>query len=39
VPEVIQRLESLHRAYPAVNGNVDDELAQLLKPFVVKSEG
>jgi LmbE family N-acetylglucosaminyl deacetylase len=39
VPEVIQRLESLHRAYPAANGNVDDEMAQLLKPFVVKSEG
>jgi len=39
VPEVIQHLESLHRAYPAVNGNVDDEMAQLLKSYVVKSEG
>jgi N-acetylglucosamine malate deacetylase 2 len=30
VPEVITTLESLHRAYPPVEGNVQDELARLL---------
>jgi LmbE family N-acetylglucosaminyl deacetylase len=38
VPEVIQRLESLHRLLPPVNGHVDDELANLLKAYEVKGE-
>ncbi len=38
VPEVIQRLESLHRLLPPLNGQVDDELARLLQPYVVKVE-
>jgi LmbE family N-acetylglucosaminyl deacetylase len=38
VPEVIQPLESLHRHLPPVNGPVDDELARLLHPYVVKAE-
>jgi hypothetical protein len=38
VPEVIQRMESLHRVLPPVNGAVDDELARLLMPFTVRGE-
>ncbi len=33
VPEVIQHLESLHRALPPENESVQDELARLLKPW------
>jgi N-acetylglucosamine malate deacetylase 2 len=33
VPEVIAGLESLHRAYPPANGEVDDFLAETLKPW------
>ena len=38
VPEVVQRVESLHRVLPPVNGTVDDEMAKLLKPFTVRDE-
>jgi LmbE family N-acetylglucosaminyl deacetylase len=38
VPEVILPLESLHRHLPPINGQVDDEVANLLKPNIVKSE-
>ena len=38
VPEVIQRLESLHRHIPPVIGQADDELAILLEPYTVKGE-
>lgn len=38
VPEVIQRLESLHRHLPPVIGQVDDELANLLNPYKVRRE-
>jgi hypothetical protein len=34
VPEVLIKLEGLHRAYPGVNGQVDDVVAELLKPWV-----
>ncbi len=36
VPEVILRLESLHRVLPPANGQVEDDLAKLLKPYEVK---
>jgi LmbE family N-acetylglucosaminyl deacetylase len=36
VAEVIMRLESLHRAFPAVNGRLDDPLANLLSPWAVQ---
>jgi LmbE family N-acetylglucosaminyl deacetylase len=35
VPEVIQRLESLHRVLPPVNDPVEDGLSMLLKPYEV----
>jgi len=38
VPEVIQRLESLHRHLPPVIGPVEDELANMLKLYEVKRE-
>jgi LmbE family N-acetylglucosaminyl deacetylase len=38
VPEVIQRMESLHRVLPPVNDRVDDELAKLLEGYKVNSE-
>lgn len=38
VPEVISRLESLHRVYPPVNGRVDDPLANALKPWLIRSD-
>jgi LmbE family N-acetylglucosaminyl deacetylase len=38
VPEVIMRLESLHRLLPPVNGQMEDELALLLHSYVVKVE-
>ena len=37
VPDIIQRLESLHRAHPPVNETAEDELARLLKPWEAKS--
>lgn len=39
VPEVITRLESLHRVYPLANGKVEDPLAEALKPWVIHSVG
>ncbi len=33
VPEVIMRVESLHRVSPAVNGRLEDPFAQLLRPW------
>jgi LmbE family N-acetylglucosaminyl deacetylase len=39
VPDVIQRVESLHRILPPVNGQVEDGLAKLLKPYAVKGKG
>jgi len=38
VPEVIVHVESLHRAYPPVNGKVDDPLARLLESWLVKPQ-
>ena len=35
VPEVIVKMESLHRAYPPANGTVDDFLAEALKPWSI----
>lgn len=36
VPEVVMRVESLHRVYPVVNGSLDDPLASLLHPWAVR---
>jgi len=36
VPEVIMRLESLHRAHPPVEGALTDGLAERLTPWLVK---
>jgi LmbE family N-acetylglucosaminyl deacetylase len=36
VPEVIMRLESLHRASPAVTGAVSDEVEEVLRSFRVE---
>jgi LmbE family N-acetylglucosaminyl deacetylase len=36
VAEVVMRLESLHRAYPAVNGKLDDPLANALRPWAIQ---
>jgi LmbE family N-acetylglucosaminyl deacetylase len=33
VPEVIQRVESLHRVSPPVDGGIDDDLANLLRKY------
>jgi LmbE family N-acetylglucosaminyl deacetylase len=33
IPEVLMRLEGLHRTSPPVNGRVDDSLVRLLKPW------
>jgi LmbE family N-acetylglucosaminyl deacetylase len=39
VPEVVMKVEGLHRVYPPVNGAVDDAIARTLKPwFLIKSE-
>jgi LmbE family N-acetylglucosaminyl deacetylase len=35
VPEVAQRLESLHRAFPSQNGGPADMLAEILTPWTV----
>ncbi len=37
IPEVLLRLESLHRVHPPVKDRVDDELARILQPFRVGS--
>ena len=36
VPEVIVRIESLHRAWPAVEGRLEDELVKCLNRFTVQ---
>lgn len=33
VPEVVMKLEGLHRAHPPVNGAPEDTIAELLKPW------
>jgi LmbE family N-acetylglucosaminyl deacetylase len=38
VPEVIQKIESLHRASPAVNGSLEDPLAAILAPWSIGFE-
>jgi LmbE family N-acetylglucosaminyl deacetylase len=38
VPEVVMKIEGLHRAYPPVNGAIDDEIARLLKPWLRVNE-
>lgn len=35
VPEVIMKLEGLHRAYPPVNGTPEDAVAKKLKPWTM----
>jgi N-acetylglucosamine malate deacetylase 2 len=37
VSEVIPHLESLHRLHPTLEGEPDDPLAQLLRPYLVRS--
>lgn len=37
VPEVIMKIESLHRASPPVGGAVEDQLAERLHPWLVNS--
>jgi len=34
VPEILQSVESLHRVYPQVNSLPDDDLIEILKPWV-----
>lgn len=36
VPEVIMRLESLHRAWPVVKDAPDDALIEILRPWIVE---
>lgn len=36
VPEVLLSVESLHRALPPVEGELDDPLARLLSPWVIR---
>ena len=36
VPEVLMSVESLHRALPPVEGELDDPLARLLAPWVIR---
>ena len=38
VPEVLIAIESLHRVYPPVNDVLDDEVANLLKPWKIRIE-
>lgn len=33
IPEILLKVESLHRAYPRTNGQPDDDLNKLLKPW------
>lgn len=37
VPEVVMRIESLHRASPAVSGALEDPLAVMLRPWLVSA--
>ncbi len=39
VPEVIMRLESLHQSYPAIDGDPDDNLVKILRPWLLKNGG
>jgi LmbE family N-acetylglucosaminyl deacetylase len=35
IPEVVMKLEGLHRVYPPVNGIIDDAVAKRLKPWLL----
>jgi len=35
VPEVVMKVEGLHRVYPSVNGAVDDSFSDILKPWLL----
>ncbi len=37
IPEVLVKVEGLHRRYPEVNGQPDDEIIELLKPWMKKN--
>ncbi|MBC8508134.1 MAG: PIG-L family deacetylase [Anaerolineales bacterium] len=37
IPEVLVKVEGLHRRYPQVNGQPDDEIIELLKPWMKKN--
>ena len=37
VPEVVMKLEGLHRAFPLVNGTPDDIVAEMLQPWAIES--
>jgi LmbE family N-acetylglucosaminyl deacetylase len=39
VPEILLNVESLHRAYPQVNGLPDDKITKLLKPWIKREPG
>lgn len=39
VPEVVMKVEGLHRAYPPVNGKADDIVAEYLRPWAVVKTG
>ena len=38
VPEVVMNVESLHRVYPPVNGDPDDVIVEMLKPWFLEKE-
>ena len=38
VSEVVMKVEGLHRAYPSVNGKVNDLISELLKPWEINSD-
>ena len=35
VPEVVMKVEGLHRVYPSVNSEVDDAVADMLRPWLL----
>jgi len=35
VPEVVMKVEGLHRVYPSVNGAVDDAVSDILRPWLL----
>jgi N-acetylglucosamine malate deacetylase 2 len=37
IPEIIYNVESLHRVFPNINGQADDEIIRLLKPWEKKN--
>lgn len=37
IPEVIMKLEGLHRAYPPVNGIPEDKIVEMLKPWMMEN--